>query len=62
MHNFVTIGNHVVNLANVVAFDMEGQAIRKIWYVGSPTPLEIPAPGVSATTLLQFLQARGFLA
>jgi len=65
MHTYVTVGSHIVNLANVVSFDLEGGFIRRIFYAGSPTPLEIPAPGIAAggpQGLLAFLQARGFLA
>jgi hypothetical protein len=62
MHTFVTLENLTVNLANVVAFDLEQNAIRRIWYVGSSTPHEIPAPGIAPVGLIQFLQAKGFLA
>jgi hypothetical protein len=58
MHTFVTLGNMIVNLTNVVAFDAEGGIVRKIFYVGCPTPIEMPT-GVSAAQLSQFLQAKG---
>jgi hypothetical protein len=62
MHTFVTLENLIVNLANVVAFDLEQNAIRRIWYVGSTTPLELPPPGINFSGLQQLLQQKGFLA
>lgn len=61
MNSYVRVGDLIVNLANVVAFDIDGNAITKIWYAGSPTPVVIQAPGVAAAGFLQFLQAKGFL-
>lgn len=60
MHTFVTLENLTVNLGNVVAFDMEQNAIRRIWYVGSTTPLELPSPGINGSGLVQFLQQKRF--
>jgi len=62
MHNFVQIGDLIVNLANVVAFDADGPVVKRIWYTGSPTPVDIQAPGVAAAGLFKFLQDKGFLA
>ena len=61
MHNFVTIGDLLVNLSNVVAFDVDGALVKRIWYTGSPTPVEVQGQ-VAANGLLTFLQAKGFLA
>lgn len=62
MHTFVTLENPTVNLGNVVPFDMEQNAIRRIWYVGSTMPLELLPPGINGSGLVQFLQQKGFLA
>jgi hypothetical protein len=61
MHTFFTLENLTINIANVVAFDVEQNAIRRIWYVGSSTPLELPAPGIAPAALFQFLQQKGFM-
>jgi hypothetical protein len=54
---FVRIGDQVVNADNVVSFDIDGQDIVRIWYVGSATPLMIKPP-IPAVALLEVLQAR----
>jgi hypothetical protein len=62
MHTFVQLGDLVVNLSNVVALDIDGITLKRIWYTGSPTPVEIQSPGVDARGLIKFLNDRGFLA
>ncbi len=58
---FVRLGDLIVNLANVVALDLDGQNVVRIWYTGSdkPVPLQTPVPG---NQVLKFLSDRGLLA
>jgi len=57
---FIQIADMIVNLSNVVAFDIDGQNIVRIWFTGSPTPLQL-AGAVPAAPLIQALRARGII-
>lgn len=57
---FVRIGDQVVNADNVVSFDMDGQHIVRIWYVGSATPLVLK-PRIPSQALLDVLMSKQWL-
>jgi hypothetical protein len=57
---FIRIGDQVVNLNSIVSFDIDGQDIVRIWYVGSPAPLAL-RPAVPAAALLEILNANNWL-
>ena len=66
MHTFLNVENFIVNLTNVVALEIQQNqqrqaVIRRIWYVGSTQPLELPDPGVPMAPLEQFLMQKGML-
>ena len=57
---FVRIGDQVVNVDNVVSFDIDGSDIVRIWYIGCETPLQLK-PAVPAGALLEILHGRQWL-
>lgn len=60
MAQFITLADQILNLDNVVAIDMDGASILRVWFTGSPTPLQLQNP-VPAARILQFLRDRGLL-
>ena len=54
---FVRIGDQLVNVDNVVSFDIEGSDIVRIWYIGSENPLLLK-PAVPASVLLELLNSK----
>jgi hypothetical protein len=57
---FIRIGDQLVNVDNVVSFDIDGSDIVRIWYTGSEKPLVLK-PAVPATALLELLQSKQWL-
>jgi hypothetical protein len=57
---FIYIGDLLVNLANVVAFDIDKGKVTRIWYTGSATPVPVESGG-SDEKLVRFLKERGYL-
>lgn len=60
MAQFITLADQILNIDNVVAIDMDGPNVVRVWFVGSATPLQLQNP-VPAGQLLQFLRNRGLL-
>src|ERR1044071_4661979 len=40
----MVVGDQFVNLDHVVSFDLDGQFIARVWFVGSQTPINIDPP------------------
>jgi hypothetical protein len=54
---FVRIGDQLVNVDNVVSFDIEGSDIVRIWYIGSKKPLLLK-PAVPVSAVLELLNSK----
>jgi hypothetical protein len=54
---FVRIGDQLVNVDNVVSFDIEGSDIVRVWYIGSEKPLPLK-PAVPAAAVLELLNSK----
>jgi hypothetical protein len=57
---FVRIGDQLVNLDNVVSFDIEGSDVVSIWYTGSNQPLLL-RPAVPVAGILEVLNSKQWL-
>jgi hypothetical protein len=60
MAQFLQISDLLLNLDNVVAVDSDGTLVKRIWYVGSPTPVDLERD-VPLRPLLDFLNTKGLL-
>jgi hypothetical protein len=60
MAQFITLADQILNIDNVVAIDMDGTNILRVWFVGSSTPLQLQN-SVPSARVLQFLKDRGLL-
>ena len=56
----ILVGDQIVNLDNIVSFDIDNGMIMRIWYIGSSTPVTLMPP-VSANAVLSALQQKGLL-
>jgi hypothetical protein len=57
---FVRIGDQLVNADNIASFEIDGNEIVRVWYVGSVTPLLIKPP-IPVGALLELLQSKQWL-
>ena len=40
----IRIGDQIVNLDNIVSFDIDNGLVMRLWYVGSSTPVTLQPP------------------
>jgi hypothetical protein len=59
--NFFPVGEHIVNLNNIVSFDIDrGDVVKRIWFLNSETAIELNPP-VNSIALGNALRSRGLL-
>lgn len=56
----ILVGDQIVNLDNVVSFDIDNGFVVRIWYIGSSTPVPLQPP-VQALTLINTLRGKGLI-
>jgi len=56
----ILVGDQIVNLDNVVSFDIDNGFIVRIWYIGSSTPVPLQTP-VQAMAVINALKAKGLM-
>ena len=56
----ILVGDQIVNLDNLVSFDIDGGVVVRLWYVGSSSPVSLQPP-VPAQRVVETLRAKGLL-
>ena len=56
----ILVGDQIVNLDNVVSFDIDNGVIVRIWYIGSSTPVTLQPP-LPAQILVNTLHQKGLI-
>jgi hypothetical protein len=56
----ILVSDQIVNLDNIVTFDIDNGFIVRIWYIGSSTPVTLQPP-INANAIIVELRRKGLI-
>jgi hypothetical protein len=56
----ILVGDQILNLDNIVTFDIDNGVVMRIWYIGSSTPVT-PQPPIPFNAVVNALRQKGLI-